>query len=298
MEKKFYVGFDSQNIALRQSVSGDSACILLLAHDLAEHSGRYGALAEKLNREGIGFVGVDLRAHGDSISGKRGEADSAVFTKTAEDIAGISDYCREKHSLPVVRLGVGYGALAVLQSGQLGKTDGMILSGLPHIGAAESMLFQMYLSYFTGEFDSKFPNIVNERYFDGFDREFKGKYGFLTDDPGVSREYEDDASSGFELSAGFWYSYYSGAAQVLGIRSLEKIGADTPVLVINGSQDVVGGRGKAAAKLCKKLKKCGFYDLNAVTVNTRHDIFHCKESYKAEQAVTAFCRKVATKRAD
>ncbi len=48
--------------------------IINLVHGFKDHSGRFSAWAQKLNREGFGVIAVDLRGHGRS-EGRRGYAD-------------------------------------------------------------------------------------------------------------------------------------------------------------------------------------------------------------------------------
>lgn len=45
---------------------GESAAVVLFVHGFTEHSGRYGALAEELNRHGYAVYAMDLRGHGKS----------------------------------------------------------------------------------------------------------------------------------------------------------------------------------------------------------------------------------------
>lgn len=65
----------------------------LLVHGYAEHTGRYGALAEALAAQGVETWAVDLRGHGRS-PGRR--ADVRLFAEYIEDVLRLSDRIREE----------------------------------------------------------------------------------------------------------------------------------------------------------------------------------------------------------
>lgn len=59
--------------------------VIIFVHGLGEHIHRYSGWYESLNREGIGFTGVDLPGHGNS-DGKRGYIKSFAVTDEMIDI--------------------------------------------------------------------------------------------------------------------------------------------------------------------------------------------------------------------
>lgn len=65
---------DNSKVFVNEKVV-EGECAVILIHGLAEHSGRYSAFIEALNRNNISVFAMDLRGHGKSI-GKRGDVES------------------------------------------------------------------------------------------------------------------------------------------------------------------------------------------------------------------------------
>ncbi len=86
--------------------------IVLIAHDIGEHSGRYKYWATRLVKEGYGVISYDSRGHGKS-HGKRGYASS--YYKFQKDIAAVISAVQKTFNvIPLVLYGQGFGANIVL----------------------------------------------------------------------------------------------------------------------------------------------------------------------------------------
>ncbi|MCF8149674.1 MAG: lysophospholipase [Sulfuritalea sp.] len=57
---------DGQHLAGQAWMPAGHRAVIALVHGIAEHSGRYGFLAEGANARGVGVVALDLRGHGRS----------------------------------------------------------------------------------------------------------------------------------------------------------------------------------------------------------------------------------------
>ncbi len=57
---------DGQRLAGQAWMPAGHRAVIALVHGIAEHSGRYGFLAEGANARGVGVVALDLRGHGRS----------------------------------------------------------------------------------------------------------------------------------------------------------------------------------------------------------------------------------------
>lgn len=104
--------------------------VLVIQHGFGEHSGRYKALAQKANEQGIAVYALDSRGHG-KTPGRRGHVDD--FNLYADDLVLLIEKAiAENSTKPIFLLGHSMGALvaglAALQDGVLKKIKGLILS--------------------------------------------------------------------------------------------------------------------------------------------------------------------------
>ncbi|WP_063548595.1 alpha/beta hydrolase [Burkholderia territorii] len=98
-----------------------------LVHGLAEHAGRYAALAARLNAAGIGVLAIDLRGHGQS-PGKR--AWIARFDDYLNDAdALVAEAARDDTPLFLMGHSMG-GAIAALHAIERAPVRGHTLAGL------------------------------------------------------------------------------------------------------------------------------------------------------------------------
>jgi alpha-beta hydrolase superfamily lysophospholipase len=83
--------------------------LVILVHGLAEHSGRYGHVAQYLVDAGLGVCGLDLPGHGQS-SGTPGHVDS--FEHYLEALRAVQDQCLVDYpDVPLILLGHSMGGL-------------------------------------------------------------------------------------------------------------------------------------------------------------------------------------------
>lgn len=81
--------------------------VMCIIHGIGEHIGRYKRMAERLNKNGIAVVAMDLRGHGVS-SGVRG--DTAPREAVLEDIDAMLEYAAEFYpDLPITLYGHSMG---------------------------------------------------------------------------------------------------------------------------------------------------------------------------------------------
>lgn len=108
--------------------AGRERALLVVAHGLGEHVGRYDALATRLVREGYAVRGYDQRGHG-YAPGARANIDR--FERFSEDLGGFMAWARTEHpSKPLVLLGHSMGGVVATRALQLGvaQPDALILS--------------------------------------------------------------------------------------------------------------------------------------------------------------------------
>lgn len=92
--------------------SEEARGVLVIAHGLAEHSGRYELLAARLVRAGFAVHALDHRGHGRS-PGRRANIDR--FDSVVADLRALIDTARDQHpGRPVILLGHSMGGAIAL----------------------------------------------------------------------------------------------------------------------------------------------------------------------------------------
>lgn len=107
------------------------SAVVLLSHGLAEHSSRYGHVAERLNRAAYALYALDHRGHGKS-DGTPGRIDSFVGVRA--DLERLRELALEANPhVPFFLLGHSLGGLIALDYATSGGADGLaglLLSGV------------------------------------------------------------------------------------------------------------------------------------------------------------------------
>ncbi|AOS97500.1 Phospholipase YtpA [Microbulbifer aggregans] len=153
--------------------------VVVVAHGLGEHSGRYRRLALELNRNGFSVYALDHVGHGLS-PGSRGHIDDfARYSTHLHDFIRLVR--RDNPGRPVHLLGHSMGGL--IASGcvhRFGGVDSLLLSAPAFRGCAEPAAFELKLIRLLGRWlpSLPLPNRVNPRW--------------LSHDAGVIEEYLRD----------------------------------------------------------------------------------------------------------
>ncbi len=127
-----FIGVGGTTIYYREwsSTEDPVRAVVLIVHGIAEHSGRYEALAADLVRAGFAVGALDHRGHGRS-GGKRVQV--ARFDDLVDDLATFADLMRERYPspLPMFVLGHSMGGLVSLRylTRDRPEVAGLVLSG-------------------------------------------------------------------------------------------------------------------------------------------------------------------------
>ncbi|PKA79272.1 serine aminopeptidase S33 family, partial [Pseudomonas tolaasii NCPPB 2192] len=113
---------------------GPARAMIMLSHGMAEHSGRYGRLAEALCAAGYGLYALDQRGHGrtadEGTLGLYAEKDG--WNKVVGDLASLNQHiAHQAPGLPIILLGHSMGSY-IAQAYLLhhsASLNGAILSG-------------------------------------------------------------------------------------------------------------------------------------------------------------------------
>jgi alpha-beta hydrolase superfamily lysophospholipase len=208
--------------------------VVALVHGIAEHSGRYGHVAERLNEAGHSAVAVDLRGHGHS-SGWPGIVHA--LDDWLADVAALLDRARAgANGRPVFLLGHSLGALicATFVSRNHHSVDGLVLSG------TAALVGPAYLEA-AGRGEGVPPEAVSR-------------------DPDVVRAYREDPL--------VFYDCVSPEANALALEAAIEVNVSAeqiklPVLMVHGGGDLVAepeGASDVFASIGSADKRIEVYD--------------------------------------
>jgi alpha-beta hydrolase superfamily lysophospholipase len=197
--------------------------IIIMVHGVGEHIKRYQHLSLLLNKNGIGFTGMDLPGHGRS-EGSRGHIRSFRLTDEMIDIL-LNETRKTFPGVPVFIYGHSLGGLIVLDYllRKNPSVKGVIVTS-PWIKlTTEPSEFKVLLA-------SLFSSVLP-----GFAQASGLSPGDLSHDKTVVDNYIADPLVHDKISAGLFSSAVSAAKKVLLTPANLKI----PLLLMHGSEDKI-----------------------------------------------------------
>lgn len=257
--------------------------LILLAHGMAEHSGRYARLAEKCCAQGYGVYAPDLRGHGKTAENATlGHfADDDGWCKVVGDLASLNQHLGQQHpGVPIVLLGHSMGsylAQAYLQH-HSASLHGAILSGSNFQPVA---LYRAARQIARLEKWRQGPKgrsaLIEWLSFGAFNKPFKPvrtRFDWLSRDPVEVDKYANDPLCGFRCTNQFWIDLLGGLQQISKASTLAQIDPGLPLLVIGGECDPVS-EGKRLKDLAHALRAAGSQSLQLIVYpQARHELFN------------------------
>jgi alpha-beta hydrolase superfamily lysophospholipase len=228
--------------------------VVHVAHGMGEHARRYDRVAEALVHAGFAVYADDHRASGRTGAegpglgslGPRGMAGALAALHAVTVFAA-----GQEPGLPVILLGHSWGSmLAQREADRWGsELAGLVLSG-------STLMVPQYLEVLAGDPNGPFEPSATP-------------YDWLSRDAAEVRKYIDDPWSGFEVAFEVpLLLELAGAPQ-------PSVPSDLPVLVLNGSQDAVGGFSGGGAALVKAYEELGLTDVTYLGYEGgRHELFN------------------------
>lgn len=258
---------------------------VVLVHDAGDYSKRFGELADFLNANGYLVLAPDLRGHGRTAGGydKRGEVVGDSFFDTVDDLHHLVSYALSTYRLPLVMMGVGYGALITMAyAEQYGEgLMGAALVSPSALSGTLAFVGNVVSSTLIGFVDGRTPatiinRYVNRRYEKPFLSE-KNRYAWISRDKNEVRQYVNDAYCGaqFSFSLAFEQSFFRGMTKINFAKRMRAIPDDLPILLTAGDGDPVCEYGIAVKKLHDSLRKAGKKRCALrLYRHARHDLLH------------------------
>jgi alpha-beta hydrolase superfamily lysophospholipase len=263
--------------AYRSVPAGPPRAVVLIAHGMAEHLGRYERLARALSAAGYAVYGVDHRGHGRSAEAHGlGSFGPGGFQSLIDDMAALGELARaEQSGAPLVLLGHSMGSFAaqlyLLQHGE--GLAGLALSGT----AAMDLLLAQQMAAGAP------PGL--EAFNAGFEPA-RTDFDWLSRDPAEVDAYVADPLCGFALDEASMQSMFGLGVAARTDPRLAQVRKDLPVYVISGEVDPVVGPGQAFARaLIESYRAAGLGRIrHRVYPGGRHEMFNetCRDEVEAD----------------
>jgi alpha-beta hydrolase superfamily lysophospholipase len=232
--------------------AGTPRAAVQILHGMGEHASRYDSVARALAAAGFVVYADDHRA-----SGRTGAEGLGLGDLGPRGMAGAVDSVhsvtaqiqRDEPGLPIFLLGHSWGSfLAQRYVERWGdEVAGLMLSG-------STLLVLEYL--YLGDFNEPFAPA-------------RTPYDWLSRDPAEVDKYIADPWCGIEVAFPI-----EELVQVFG-EPKETLPKTLPVLVFNGSQDVVGGANRGGEALADAYRALGVDDVTYVEYDDgRHELFN------------------------
>ena len=270
---------------------GDPRALVQIVHGMAEHAGRYAALAEALTEAGYAVYAHDQRGHGRSVTSSSDfghMADLNGWNKAVEDCRALSKHLRGEHEgLPQVLLGHSMGSFlarryAVTWGDELA---GLALSGTGGVGGALEKLGLSIARWRAGAKGRRATSRILKRMtFQEYNRAFKPSrtdFDWLSRDEAQVDAYIRDPHCGFDVSLGTWVDLLAERVDQDLPERLEGLPAGLPVYLFSGDQDPLSEKGKGLNDVASLYRAAGVQRVDVrLYSGARHEILN--ESNRAE----------------
>ena len=258
--------------------------VIQIVHGIAEHIGRYEEIAQFLTGHGFLVCGEDHLGHGRTAESR----DYGFFAPAdgwdlvVRDIRRLRELEGEKYpTLPYFLLGHSMGSFLTRTYliAYPGTLDGAILSGtgqepapLVALGRALSALECRRLG------PQGVSPLVDTLSLGAYNRRFRPNrtsVDWISRDPAAVDAYLSDPLCRSKPTVSMFRDMMEGL-QFIAVRdNLRKMDPSTPVLLLSGDRDPVGGMGKGVRKVQNMFLDAGCTDVTLkLYPGGRHEMFH------------------------
>ena len=271
---------------------GEAKAVLQIAHGMTEHIGRYASFASALTDKGVIVAGFDLRGHGENVGSKEvASFGEGGWDKALCDMNLFSGFLRGKYaSLPHYMLGFSLGSFLLRE--YLSKwSDGISGAVIMGTGSQPGWLLSVMKAIVKREIGkSGFDNttdLVRNLSFGAYNQTFKPNRtssDWLIGDEKALDEYLSDPLCRKDISSGLFFDLLS-AMQRTGKKDTYKTwNKSLPVLLLSGSDDPVGSRGKGVLNVKKQMEKGGVKNIYMRLIPDARHIVLAEEASGAKDA--------------
>ncbi|MGM0768682.1 MAG: alpha/beta hydrolase [Pseudomonadota bacterium] len=239
---------------------------LVIAHGMAEHSGRYTELARWLNDRNVAVFSYDHRGHGrDCHPDDQGHyADQHGWQKVTGDLALVVAHARDRFpDQPLTLLGHSMGSFIAQSYAQAhgASIDTLVLSATNRIHRSQLQASRALIATIATCYGRRHRSrTVARMTFDKFNRLFRPNrtdHDWLSRDENQVDRYAGDPLCGFQCTTGLWLDFIGGMLSI----DPREWRRDLPVRLISGDCDAVGEMGNGVRRHYRDLQQSGIEDV-------------------------------------
>lgn len=261
--------------------SSEPRAVIVIAHGMAEHSGRYDHFARFLAENGFAVYMNDHAGHGRSAQIKGHFADKNGWECVVKDLNSLMDQAVERHpGLPVLLMGHSMGSFlsrsfiarygdrlsGCIICGTMGKNPGVALGKA--VAAAQMKLMGPRSR---GERISKLAST-------GYNKRIEvpvNDSAWLSTDDAVCRAFEADPLCNFPFTAAGYYDLFTGLMEISSLEWARRVPKSLPIFLIAGDQDPVGNYGEGPKQVAGWLREAGVQSVRLkLYPGMRHEVLN------------------------
>jgi alpha-beta hydrolase superfamily lysophospholipase len=278
--------------------------LLLIAHGMAEHVGRYDDFARFMVKKGYAVYGNDHLGHGKTARpedrGWFGEKDGRL--NVVEDMRTLLRTARgDFPGLKVLLLGHSMGSFiarlfcmrysaeidGAIFMGTSGRNPlsgfGVFLANLIALFRGERYVSPLYAKLTTGSYSAKYKHP-------------KTGSDWLSTDEAEVRKFINDERCGFFFTISGYRELCKMLIEINRRGWAAGIRKDLPVLLISGTEDPVGAFGAGVREVYRRLKDAGIGNLTLTLYEgMRHEVLNEKDKQRVYNDLLVWCDGQFTK---
>ena len=246
--------------------------VVQISHGINEYIGRYEDFARYLASKGFAVVGNDHLGHGRSVLSPERLgyfADNDGWFCAVDDIEELRRRTHEKYpDLPYFVLGHSMGSFLVrtwLSRCPQSKVDGVILSGTgqppaPIVAAGRLACDADMLKNGPMHRSEAIYSLAFGSYNKGIEP-LRTQYDWLTRDESVVDKYAADPLCTFIPTTSLMRDMMFGLGLLNRSSTINRMRRDTPIILMSGDADPVGGYGMQVARIYRDYVRAGFEEV-------------------------------------
>jgi len=250
------------------TISGTMFCperpvaVLVIAHGMAEHAGRYADFARWLAKRDIAAVTYNHRGHGPQCpEDQLGHySDQNGWAKVVDDLHRVLlDTRKHFPNIPLVLLGHSMGSFIAQSCAQQYPDclDALILSATNRIHRPSLIVSRLLISGIRKlHGNHHLSPTIAKMSFGRFNNQFKPnrtECDWLSRDTAQVDRYVADPLCGFECTTGLWHDFINGMLTIAPSQWRK----DLPVHLFAGTDDPVGEMGEGVSRHYQSIRKAG-----------------------------------------